>query len=175
MAHALQQARFISEPRPDVMRLKYSKLVLNLANAINAICQPGPDAERLGDRAKEEGRAVLTAAGIEFEAGEVADVAARWERWGVRDIAGHDRAGSSSWQSLARGSGAIETDYLNGEIALLGRLHGIPTPVNELLCRLANRAAREGWKPASVAPEETAGAAGGGTDGAAMRIRWTPS
>ena len=27
----------------------------------------------------------------------------------------------------------METDYLNGEIALLGRLHGIPTPVNEAL------------------------------------------
>ena len=118
---------------------------------------------------------MLTAAGIEFEAADVADIAARWERWGVRDIAGHERAGSSSWQSLARGSGAIETDYLNGEIALLGRLHGVPTPVNELLCRLANRAAREGWKPAERRARGAAGAADGGTDGAAMRIRWNPS
>ena len=90
VAQALQQARFSSEPSPDVMRLKYSKLVLNLANAINAICKPGPAAEQLGDRAKEEGRAVLTAAGIEFEAADVAGIAARWKRWGVRDIAGQD-------------------------------------------------------------------------------------
>ncbi len=39
--------------------------------------------------------------------------------------------------------GAIEADYLNGEIALLGRLHGVPTPLNELLQRLANTFARE--------------------------------
>jgi 2-dehydropantoate 2-reductase len=36
-----------------------------------------------------------------------------------------------------RGVGDIETDYLNGEIVLLGRIHGLPTPANELLQRLA--------------------------------------
>ena len=35
------------------------------------------------------------------------------------------------------GSGSIETDYLNGEIVLLGRLHGVPTPVNALLQQLS--------------------------------------
>ena len=52
--------------------------------------------------------------------------------------------GASSWQSLARGTGSIEADYLNGEIVLLGRLHGVPTPVNLLLQQTAARAAREG-------------------------------
>ena len=28
-------------------------------------------------------------------------------------------------------TGAVETDYLNGEIVLLGRLHGVATPVND--------------------------------------------
>ena len=48
----------------------------------------------------------------------------------MHDIGGRRRGGGSSWQSLARGTGTIETDYLNGEIVLLGRLHGVPTPVN---------------------------------------------
>ena len=48
------------------------------------------------------------------------------------------RPGASSWQSLARGTGSIEADYLNGEIVLLGRLHGVATPVNAALQRLAN-------------------------------------
>src|SRR2546428_370157 len=48
----------------------------------------------------------------------------------------------------------IETDYLNGEIVLLGRLHGVPTPVNEALQRLANRMAAEGRAPGSLAMEE---------------------
>jgi 2-dehydropantoate 2-reductase len=57
--------------------------------------------------------------------------------------------GSSSWQSLARGTGAIEADWLNGEIVLLGRLHGVPTPVNEVLRRVANRMARNRLPPGS--------------------------
>ena len=46
--------------------------------------------------------------------------------------------GGSSWQSLARGAGSIEAEFLNGEIVLLGGLHGVPTPVNALLQRLAH-------------------------------------
>jgi 2-dehydropantoate 2-reductase len=48
---------------------------------------------------------------------------------------------------LQRGTGHIETDYLNGEIVLLGRQLGIPTPVNAVLQRRANDAARRGDKP----------------------------
>jgi 2-dehydropantoate 2-reductase len=55
--------------------------------------------------------------------------------------------GGSSWQSLARGAGSIEAEFLNGEIALLGRLYGVPTPVNALLERLALRAAVERQPP----------------------------
>jgi 2-dehydropantoate 2-reductase len=52
------------------------------------------------------------------------------------------------------GAGAIEADYLNGEIVLLGREHGVPTPVNELPCRLANRMAREEPSPGLRTAEE---------------------
>jgi len=58
--------------------------------------------------------------------------------------------GGSSWQSLARGAGTIEADHLNGEIELLGRLHGVATPVNELLQRTANEQARAGRPPGTV-------------------------
>ena len=34
----------------------------------------------------------------------------------VQPVNGEFRGGGSSWQSLARGTGSIETDYLNGEI-----------------------------------------------------------
>jgi hypothetical protein len=54
-------------------------------------------------------------------------------------------------QSLTRGTGTIEADHLNGEIVLLGRLHGVPTPLNELLQRLANTFARE-RRPAGSMP-----------------------
>ncbi len=65
-------------------------------------------------------------------------------------VAGQDRVAGSSWQSLARGTGNIETDFLNGEIVLLGRLHGIPTPANLTLQRLANHLASGGGPPQSI-------------------------
>jgi 2-dehydropantoate 2-reductase len=52
--------------------------------------------------------------------------------------------------SLRRGTGDIETDYLNGEIVLLGRIHGIPTPANELLQRLARELAATRHGPGAV-------------------------
>jgi 2-dehydropantoate 2-reductase len=72
----------------------------------------------------------------------------------VRPVNGEFRGGGSSWQSLARGTGTIETDYLNGEIVLLGRMHGVPTPANELMQQTANRLAAEGAPPKSI-PVET--------------------
>ena len=62
--------------------------------------------------------------------------------------------GSSTWQSLRRGAGSVETDYLNGEIALLGRNVGVPTPVNELLQRLCSEHARLGLPPGSLEPAD---------------------
>jgi 2-dehydropantoate 2-reductase len=64
-----------------------------------------------------------------------------------------ERLGGSTWQSLARG-GSLETDYLNGEIALLGALHGVPTPVNRMLQEVAGQAARTGAQPGSYTAEQ---------------------
>ncbi len=72
----------------------------------------------------------------------------------VVPVDGVPRAGGSTWQSLARGTGATEADYLNGEIALLGRRFGVPTPVNDLLQRIAVRFARERRAPGSMSAAE---------------------
>ena len=71
-----------------------------------------------------------------------------------RSLHGANRGGGSSWQSLARGTGDIESDYLNGEIVLIGRLHGVPTPVNELLQRRAMAAALTHEPPGQQVAEE---------------------
>ena len=64
------------------------------------------------------------------------------------------RAGGSTWQSLQRGTGSIETDYLTGEIVLLGRLHGVPTPANRALQAIATRMALTGEPPASRSEDD---------------------
>ncbi len=154
VAVALRSSQLGSHVWPDVMRLKYAKLVLNLGNAADALCGPGDASDELTEQARAEGRAVLVAAGIDAEDANVDDLEGRWERIGMREIEGSPRAGSSSWQSLARGTGAIETDFLNGEIVLLGRLHGIPTPINTALTELAERHARAGGPPGALTTQD---------------------
>ena len=72
----------------------------------------------------------------------------------LRSAGGVEYQGSSSWQSLARNTGNIEADWLNGEIVLLGRLHDVVTPVNEVLRSLANRMARDRVPPGSLSTEQ---------------------
>lgn len=136
----------------DVMRWKYTKLLANLGNAVEAIVGPGDDAVDLYRRARVEGRAVLVAAGIDHVC-EEQDAATR-EAIRFADIPGHPRGGGSSWQSITRGASSIETDYLSGEIVLLGRLHGVPTPINATLQRVANEHARESIPPGTTSAAE---------------------
>ena len=69
-------------------------------------------------------------------------------------LPGQERSGGSTWQSLARGAGSIESDYLNGEIVLLGRLHGVPTPVNAVLQRRARQAVAAGSAPRTTRAQD---------------------
>jgi 2-dehydropantoate 2-reductase len=48
----------------------------------------------------------------------------------------------------------LETDFFNGEILMLGRLHGVETPTNEFLQRYAARLLRGEMRPGSVTPEQ---------------------
>jgi len=151
----LGAATFSSHPEPDAMAWKYQKLLLNLGNAVQAICGEERSAavDDLQARAKAEAVACFRAAGIPF-VGDEADARRRGRIITVRPIAGATRGGGSTWQSIQRGKLEVESDYLNGEVVLLGRLHGVPTPVNELLRATANRHAREGVAPGTVSAAE---------------------
>jgi 2-dehydropantoate 2-reductase len=148
IAELFDASTFVSVARDDIMRWKYSKLLMNLGNVVQAAFAPSESANDLSRRARHEGRACLEAAGI-----EVASAAEDRERRGdllqLRQIAGHERAGGSTWQSLARGAPRLETDYLNGEIALLGRRLGMATPVNTALQQLGRRLVADGVGPES--------------------------
>ena len=134
------------------MRWKHGKLLANLANAIEAVCGLGDNSE-LRRRVRAEGKAVLDTAGIPYASNEE-NARSRADQVQIVKINGAERGGGSSWQSLTRGTGSIEADFLNGEIVLLGRELGVPTPVNEVLQRLANQAARERRAPGRLTAEE---------------------
>ena len=153
VAAAFRSATFESVARPDIMRWKYAKLLMNLGNAVQAACGPAAASSPVTKLARREAAACLRAAGIDVaSAGE--DRERRGDLLQMEPIAGKPRAGGSTWQSLARGTGSVETDHLNGEIVLLGRLHGVPTPVNEVLQRVARDLAARGAPPESMPIEE---------------------
>ena len=147
IAADLRRAGFESQPRPDIMAWKYRKLVLNLGNGVDAVCAAGEAADELVRRARDEGDLVLRHAGVVVVSPEE-DAERRGDVLRSGDAAW--QPGGSTWQSVQRGAGSVEIDYLSGEIVLMGRLHGIPTPVNELLQRVVAEVAREGGPPRSV-------------------------
>ncbi|WP_020118890.1 ketopantoate reductase family protein [Streptomyces canus] len=155
IAADLETARFEAPVVPDLARWQYAKLLSNLANAVEAVSGSVESEEALAlvDRVRAEGMAVLDAAGLAYASVEE-QRALRGDKITLLPLGDAPRGGGSSWQSLTRGTGTIEADHLNGEIALLGRLHGVPTPLNDLLQRLANTFARERREAGSMPPAE---------------------
>lgn len=135
-----------SDASDDIMARKYAKLLTNLTNGLEAASGRAALRSSLAERARAEASTVFAAAGI--VATRASD--ARWDGMSFEAVAGVERIGGSTMQSVARGLPTLETDDLNGEIVLLGRLHGVPTPVNQMLQRLAIRMIAERIAPAGI-------------------------
>ena len=155
LAASFRASTFESIARPDLMRWKWRKLILNLGNAVDAACGRVHGNGRTLEAVWAEADEVLDVAGVDVASAQE-DVDRRGDHITIRPVGDGERGGGSSWQSLARGTGNIETDLLNGEIVLLGRLHGVPTPVNAGLQRVARRLASTGASPGSMTPDELA-------------------
>jgi 2-dehydropantoate 2-reductase len=154
IASAFESARYSSRLARDIQRWKYAKLLNNLVNAAEVVL--GDDTVgRSGvvARARQEALDCYAAAGIGCASDE--DMRARIRNIVThRPVRGRDWHASSSLQSVTRGAGSVECDYLNGEIVLLGRCFGVPTPVNELLQRLAGDLARQRRQPGALSEPE---------------------
>lgn len=142
LAEALTQANIAGYVSDDVMASKAGKLLLNLNNIVGAAFGPDADTRELKTLLRAEAEAVLAAAGLRWMDVGVDDPR-RKKHMCVGEVPGAPSFRSSTSQSLERGTGSVETDWLNGEIVLLGRLHGIATPANAAMTRLAARMARE--------------------------------
>ena len=140
-------AGIASVERDDIMGWKRRKLLMNLGNGVDASFAQGDAADELAERAQAEGEIVLDAAGLGY-------VSAEEDRERRGDILQRrtdlERRGGSTWQSLARGTGDSEIDYLAGEVVLLGRLHGVPTPANDAIVAATRRLAYAGGTPRSL-------------------------
>ena len=146
---AFVTAGIVSEVRSDIMRWKWSKMVMNLGNSIEVVCGPAARISPLGRAVDQEGRAVLAAAGIDHvspaeDKARRADIL-RWTPDGT--------TGGSSWQSVTRGQ-PVETDHITGELVRLAREHGVPTPVNDVLLRRALEVSARGEGAGTTPIEE---------------------
>jgi 2-dehydropantoate 2-reductase len=153
LANVLAHSGFASIATAEIETLKWGKLLSNILNALEVLCGRDATSDPLADRVLDEAVACLTANGVDVaRAQSLADE--RSQLVNYHSIGVIRRVGSSSWQSVLRGTGNVETDYLNGEIVALGQRHGIATPVNELLQRRANEMARSGQAPGTVSIAE---------------------
>ena len=135
VAADLRAAGFESLPRPDIMAWKHRKLLLNAAGDAHVLFD-GPEADELAAQVTAEGEAVLAAAGI-----PAVSAAEDAERRGAILQGRPDVAqfhANSFAQSRLRGL-PTEIDYRVGEVVLLGRLHGIPTPAADEVLRAARK------------------------------------
>lgn len=153
VAADLEESHFLAPRPPEVMAWKRAKLLSNLGNAFDAFLVRDDAWRPLLEQAQDEARAVFAAAGLAVTSDEEGD-ALRGDRMQVQDVPGFPRSGGSTYQSLARGTGSVETDWLNGDVVAQGRLLGVPTPVNAAVQALAARSVADGREARSVPVNE---------------------
>ena len=152
VAAMLRNAGFQVMTTPDVMSYKWGKLMNNLANAVDAITDVrGGENDLIITAAQKELRDMLAQAGIHWKS--TADLAREWPEITVtsRGRPGPDTR-SSTWQSLARVAGSIETEFLNGEVVRLAQKLGQQAPVNETLLRISQEMAARREQPGKYTP-----------------------
>lgn len=155
LAKALSAGGIAGLVSEDVMASKRGKLLVNLINIVEAAMGADAPAEDVVALLMAEGQAVFEAAGIAWsDVGEENPL--RKELLHITPVPGVARAGNSTAQSLARHTGSVETDYLNGEIVLMGRLHDVPTPANAYFCDLATEMAAGRRQAGSLRRDEVA-------------------
>jgi 2-dehydropantoate 2-reductase len=149
VSKTLRDACFIAATHAEVMLPKGVKCLHNLANALDAIIGGREGAREFVLEAQREAKQIWSAAGIGWEEPDSFLQRTQLFRKLQKTPPGYEEASgkSSSWQSLARGTGNIEAEQLNGDVAALGRLLGIAAPYNELLWRVAVDMARAGDPP----------------------------
>jgi 2-dehydropantoate 2-reductase len=160
VATALRKAGFLVKTSKDVMPYKWGKLMGNLGNSIGAITNSrGEEVSRILHAAQQELRKLLQQAGISWISGE--DLEKEWPETAAPLRGRLDtEAQSSTWQSLARKQGSVETDFLNGEVVRLAGGLGEKAPVNEGLLKICEEMAVKREPPGRYTPAELAEALG---------------
>ncbi|XUY30161.1 ketopantoate reductase family protein (plasmid) [Agrobacterium sp. rho-8.1] len=141
IARDLNRADYLADSTPDIRRWKSAKLLHNVLNALELFDGPAELRSPIAEAIVEETRLALTSAGYQFAS--PSERKKDISKWRVAPNSGIEAGQQSTWQSFKRGT-SNEIDYLNGEVVLLGRLHGVATPFNAAIQALAAKLANEG-------------------------------
>jgi 2-dehydropantoate 2-reductase len=148
LASDATRAGFDARTHERIAPVRYAKLLSNLSNIAQALLGRDAPVQPLLARLRAEAEACFHAARIEYESLE--SLQERNKAVLELPVNGALRGGGSTWQSLARGSNGLETEYLNGMIVRLGQRHHVPTPANHALLELSRRAQAEHWQPGKL-------------------------
>jgi 2-dehydropantoate 2-reductase len=153
-AKELRKAGFLVKVTPDVMPYKWDKLIANLANATGAITNArGKEMDFINQSVRDEARGVMRKAGIRWVTDE--EMAKDWPESAAPPKGTIDtEAQSSTWQSLARGTDSVETEYLNGEIARQAAKLGLKAPLNAKLVDIMKEVAASHATPGKYTPPQ---------------------
>lgn len=154
VAEKLRAAGFFVLVTPDVMPYKWGKLMGNLANSIVAITSTRDgDFDRIFRATQREAQELLAQAGIRWVSNQ--QLAEEWPDSAARphSVLQVD-AQSSTWQSLARRQGTVETDFLNGEIVRVAERLGTRAPINEALLHIMQEMAANNELPGKFTSTE---------------------
>ncbi len=154
VARRLRSAGFLVMVVPDVMPYKWGKLVVNLANAVGAITNAKREAvAHITQAARKEAAEILGQAGQHWVPAE--QMEEQWPEVKVLTKASLEtEAQSSTWQSLARELGNVETDLIQGEIVRLAGKIGRKAPINEKLLNICNEMASQREVPGKYTPDQ---------------------
>jgi 2-dehydropantoate 2-reductase len=154
----------------DIAAVQYSKLIMNLNNAVNALSGI-PLKEQLGNRAYrlvmaqvlKEALQVFKAHGITLaRTGKVIPKLmptimvlpnALFQIVAASTLKIDPQARSSMYEDLVLGR-RTEIDFLNGEVERLGKIRGIATPVNSRIIALVKEAERKKKGSPMLAPSQ---------------------
>ncbi|MEK7353952.1 MAG: 2-dehydropantoate 2-reductase [Chloroflexota bacterium] len=139
---------------PYIMPYKYGKLMTNIANAVRAITDTtGEEVDVLSRVVRHEFRDLLIKAGIRWALpGEPAGE--RSAPTSPPPARADPESQSSTWQSLTRRQGSVETEFLNGEVVRLAEKLGERAPINEGLLRICKEMAANREPPGKYTPNQ---------------------
>jgi 2-dehydropantoate 2-reductase len=141
VAECMRKAGFYARTSDDVIAYKWGKLMSNLNNAIGAITNAKWGETGAISRAAEKELADLLAeAKIKWISQQ--QMSKEWPETSEPLRGSIDsEAQSSTWQSLAREQGTVETDFMNGEVVRLAASLGKKAPINEKLLNITKEMA----------------------------------